>query len=456
VGARLTDSELYGHLWGTDELRALFEERARIASWLNILVCLSRAQAELGIVPSAAAEAIARGARIEALDLDLVAAETRRTGHSTLGLIMALQRALPEDAGEWVYYGATVQDLTDTWTALTMRAVGRIAWRDLRSMETSALDLARRHRATPMSGRTHGQPGSPITFGLKAAGWADELRRHLDRLREGAPRWLVGQLAGATGNLAFFGEGGIELRRRFCREVGLADPGISWTASRDRIAEFVHVLAMIASTLGRIGSEVYELQRAEIGELRERASPGSVGSITMPHKRNPESSEHLVTLSRLVRAQEGVLLEGMIQEHERDGRGWKAEWVAFPEACLLTGAALAFGRQLLEGLEVDEAAMRRNLDAVGFPSEHLLSALAPVLGKHRAQARLQELLADARSSAVSLPEAVRAAEDLREALVGSAVADAIGSIDAGSSEAMVDAVLARAGEARAAEGDDWP
>jgi adenylosuccinate lyase len=455
VGARLTDSALYGHLWGTDELRSLFDEAPRVGSWLRILSALADAQAELGIVPRAAADAIAAEAKVEALDLGFVAAETRRTGHSTLGLIHGLQRVLPEDAAEWVYFGATVQDLTDTWTALTMRAVGAIAYRDLRALEASALDLSRRYRDTPMAGRTHGQPGSPITFGLKAAGWADELRRHIDRLREGEPRWAVGQLAGATGNLAFYGDAGPELRRRFCAKLGLGDPAISWTTSRDRLAEFTHVLAMGSSTIGRIGSEVLELQRAEIAELREPAPREGVGSITMPHKRNPEVSEHLVTLSRLVRASAGVILEGMIQEHERDGRGWKAEWVAFPEVCLLTGTALALARPLLEGLEVDEAAMRRNLEASdGQGSERLLAALAPVMGKHRAQARLQEVLAQARTSGETLLEAIRAADDLRDALGEETFAELLGRIDTGSAGAMVDAVLARAEEARAAEGDD--
>jgi len=457
VGARLTDSGLYGHLWGTDEVRALFDEVPRIQRWLEILASLADAQAEMGIVPRGAADTLAREARVEALDLGFVAAETRRTGHSTLGLIRGLQRVLPEDAAEWVYYGATVQDLTDTWTAVTMKAVGRIAWRDLRAIEASALGLARRHRDTPMAGRTHGQPGAPITFGFKAASWADEIRRHLERLRGGAPRWLVGQLAGATGNLAFFGEQGPELRRRFCEKVGLGDPGVSWTTSRDRLAEFVHLLAMVSGTLARIGSEIYELQRAEIGELREPASAEGVGSITMPHKRNPEISEHLATLSRLVRAQADVVLEGMIQEHERDGRGWKAEWFAFPEACLLTGTALDLAERVLDGLEVDQAAMLRNLEASGYAgSERLLAALAPVLGKHRSQARLQELCAAARREGRTLEEGVRAAEDVMAAVGEEHLADVFRSVDTGSSATMVDDVLARAEAARAVEGDDWP
>ena len=146
-----------------------------------------------------------------------------------------------------------------------------------------------------MAGRTHGQPGSPITFGFKVASWADEVRRHLQRLAEGRPRWLVGQLGGAVGTLGFFAPRGAELRAEFCAELGLADPGISWLTSRDRIAEFGGLLAMICGTLARIGNEVYELQRPEIGELREPTTGDTVGSITMPHKRNPEGSEHLDT-----------------------------------------------------------------------------------------------------------------------------------------------------------------
>jgi len=274
VGTRLSDSEQYAHLWGTPELTALFDERARLQSWLDILVGLARAQAGLGMIPAAAAEQIATNARAESLDLEYVAEQTRLTSHSMLGLIRGLQQILPETAGQYVYVGATVQDVTDTWFALVMRDVGSAVWRDLHVIEESLLDLAQTHRDTLMAGRTHGQPGSPITFGFKVASWADEVRRHLDRLREGRPRWVVGQLAGAVGVLGFFEPRGLELRQAFCAELGVADPGISWLTSRDRIAEFAGVLSMIAGTLARIGNEVYELQRPEIGELREPHNPG--------------------------------------------------------------------------------------------------------------------------------------------------------------------------------------
>jgi adenylosuccinate lyase len=452
VGARIADSALYGHLWGTDELRGVLSEEARIRDWIGILVHLAGAQAEAGIVPADAADAIERWAAVGRLDLGEVARATRETGHSTLGLIRELQAALPPEAAEWVYYGATVQDLTDTWTATVMRRVGGVAWRDLRAIESLLLGLAADYRDTPMPGRTHGQPGAPVTFGWKVAGYADEVRRHLDRLREGAPRWLVGQLGGAVGTLAFYGDRGPEVRRRFCARLGLRDPGISWLTARDRVAEFASVLSLAASTLGRLGNEILQLQRPEIDELAEPVTPGSVGSITMPHKRNPELSEHLVTLSRLVRANAGVVLEGLVAEHERDGREWKAEWIAFPEVCLLTGVSLYLGRRVLSGLEVNTVAMRRNAEAGMLGSEHALAALAPLLGKHRAQALLQEALAEGRRLGLSLAEAVARCEELRP---HASVLQPAG-FDTGSAGAMVDDVLERARAARAAEPDGWP
>jgi adenylosuccinate lyase len=402
VGTRLTDSVIYAHLWGTDELARVFDEPARLQCWLDILVALARAQARLGIVPAQAAEAIAAGARVAALDLDYIAEQTRLTSHSTVALIRGLRRVLPEHARDYVYFGATVQDLTDTWFGVVMREVGALVWRDLRALEADLLGLARTHRDTVQVGRTHGQPGAPVTFGFKAASWADEVRRHLTRLGEGRSRWLVGQLGGAVGVLALFGTDGLALRRLFCTEVGLRDPGISWLTSRDRLAEFGHLLAMVCATLARIGGEVYELQRPEIGELAEPITATTVGSITMPHKRNPERSEHLDTLARLARASAAVLTEGLAQLHERDGRGWKAEWVALPEVCLLTGAALRTARTVVSGLEVHPGAMAANL------------------------ADLEEL------------------------------SGWIGRAPVGVAAEMVDAVLARAAAARAAEPETWP
>jgi adenylosuccinate lyase len=395
VSARITDSTMYSHLWGTPELRAVFDEEARIQGWLDVLAGLARAQAREGLVPTAAAEAITRTARVELLDLDRVAAGTRETGHSTLGLIHELRRVLPEGAREHVYVGATVQDVTDTWTSLAIRRVGGIVWRDLRAIEDRLLDLAVQHRDALIAGRTHGQPGAPATFGWKAASWADEVRRHLERLREGSDRWLVAQLGGGLGTLVDFGADPLAVRARFAADLGLGDPTISWLSSRDRLAEFGHLLALVCGTLARIGEEVYELQRPEIGELGEPRADTVVGSITMHHKRNPEGSEHLDTLARLVRANAGVLTESVVSQHERDGRAWKAEWVALPEVCLLTGSALAIGRRLVDGLEVNTDRMTQNvrtyLGSTQNPSDPgAAPAMVDLVVARARQARLDE------------------------------------------------------------------
>jgi adenylosuccinate lyase len=443
TGARITDSAMYGHLWGTPAVRAVFEERGRLQGWLDVLAALARAQAAEGLIPAAAADVATARARVDLLDLDVVAAETRASGHSTLGLIRALRDVMPPEVHACVYVGATVQDLTDTWTALALRTVLAQVRRDLVRAEELALGLAERHRDTLMSGRTHGQPGAPVTFGWKAASWADEIARHLDRLREGSPRWLVGQLGGGVGSLAAQGPTALAVRARFCAELGLGDPGISWLTARDRIAEVGGVLAMVTGTLARIGNEVFELQRPELGELREPVPEGVVGSITMPHKRNPERSEHLDTLARLVRASAGVLLEAMSGVHERDGRSWKAEWVALPEVCLLSATACSFAADLLAGLEVDADAMGRNLDDY-TGSEQALALLAGRLGRHAAREALQTALADGRHAgrpmAVTLVDA---------GLLDPAEAAAL-EPDAGACGEMVDLVVARARSAEAA------
>ncbi|MDQ3456144.1 MAG: adenylosuccinate lyase family protein [Actinomycetota bacterium] len=386
MSAHPVDSRFFGHLWGTDEVRALLDDEGRIAAWLDILAVLAEAQGDVGLIPVEAARVIREHARMDNVDLDLVAEQTRSSGHSTMGLIRALRATLPEDAREWVYYGATVQDLSDTWASLLTQRLTDIVGRDVIAMRDRAAALAREHRDIPMAGRTHGQPGLPITFGFKAAGWAAELDRQLRRLAESRARREVVQLGGALGTMQFWGEAAPALLGRFAERLGLHEPEIAWLTARDRVAEFVTLLASVAGTIGRIGNEVFQLQRPEIGEVREAFTPGTVGSITMPHKRNPEHSEHLVTLSRVVRAQAGLALEGMVGEHERDGRAWKTEWLLLPEACLATGASCALGRQMLDGLEVDAERMAANLAGHrGYlMSESVLRALSDRFGKHTA------------------------------------------------------------------------
>lgn len=448
MDAHLIDSAVYGHAWSTPESHALFAERARLSRWVEVLKALAAAQADLGIIPDSSSQAIA-ALDAQSLDPTTVGAETRRTSHSALGLVRELQARLPEHAREHVYYGATVQDVSDTAAALEMRDAGAIVWRDLRALEGLLLELAERHRDTPMLGRTHGQPGAPVTFGFKAASWADETGRHLQRWRQSRPRLVVGQLAGAVGVLGFYGDLGAELRRRFCERLGLGDPAVSWIAARDRIAEFAGNAALMSATMARIANEVYNLQRREIGELSEVASEATVGSFTMPHKRNPERSEQIVTLARLVRSAAGVLTETMVGDHERDGRTWKTEWVLLPELSHYLLAQLSLSRGLVESLEVNTEAMAANLVEMGdFGSQELLKRLSARLGKHRANDELQKAYRLARSSGRPLAEVL-------EGVATPAELDGLDRPATGSAAAMVDVVVAAA-ERRAAESDEWP
>jgi adenylosuccinate lyase len=437
----MIDSVVYGHLWATDETRALFDDRGRTRAWLDIIAALATAQAELGIIPT---EAAAQIAAISQVDLQAVGEQTRATGHSTLGLIRVLQGALGPEGAEWVYYGATVQDVTDTWFGLVMQRVLAILRRDLGAIERALLALAEEHRDTLMLGRTHGQPGLPITFGFKVAVWAAEVRRHRDRVEEAEPRLAVGQLAGAVGTLSAWGAQGPELQRRLMERVGLRVPDTSWLTARDRIAEFTTLLALVTGTLAKIGNEVYNLQRAEIGEVSEAPTEGVVGSITMPQKRNPERSEHLSTLARIVRADAGLALEGLVGEHERDGAAWKTEWTFLPQAANATAVALALATELVSGLRVDGKRMRANLDAQdGYVlAEPVMLALAERVGKNRAHELVHRAALAGQEAGIPFADALRADAEIAAQLED---VDALLRPEAalGAVPAIVDAVLER-------------
>ena len=442
-------SAVYAHLWSTPEVEVLLADEGRLASWLDILAALARAQGELGLIPAEAADEIARSAELENLDLDYVIEQTRATEHSTLGLIRGVQQVLSASAGEWFCYGATVQDVADTWSALVMRDVGRVVERDLAAVEAVLRKLARRYKSTPIAARTHGQPGLPVTFGYKAAVLAAEVRRHRERLGDGSSRWLVGQLGGAAGTGSLWGSARGPLVERYCDLLGLGRPEGPWISARDRLAEFGSVLAMVCATLGKLGNEVLELQRPEIGELAEPFTPGAVGSITMPHKRNPERSEHLVTLARLARAEASVLVESMVVEHERDGRAWKAEWAAFPEVCRLTSASLRLARGLVDGLAVDPAAMAANVVRGGgyLFSERVMAALAAKVGKQTAHLLVYDASMAGVEAGRTFREALEAVPAITDALSKTELDELLDPAAAvGQAPEIVDEILASLGD----------
>jgi adenylosuccinate lyase len=337
-----------------------------------------------------------------------MSAATRTSAHSTAGLIEVLSSELSEHSREWLYYGATVQDLSDTWTAVLMRRFAAIALRDLREIEGLLLELAEQNRGTAMLGRTHGQPGAPITFGYKAVVWATEVRRHIERLKEMHDRITVVQLGGAVGTGAVFGHHVTELQEKFASRLGLGVPELPWLSARDRIAEFVTWLAMVTGTLGKVGREITNLQRPEIDELRQPDLGNGVGSITMPHKRNPAASEQLVTLARVARSSAGLALEGLVHEHERDGAAWKAEWLFIPEAMMVTAASMSLGKRVVAGLEVRSEQMARNLSQQrGYVfSEQAMRVLGLRIGHHTARDLVGSVARSGVDAGVSFEEAL--------------------------------------------------
>lgn len=442
-------SAVYGPAWSTPALRALFDDQPRTRRWLDILATLAEVQGEFAVIPAENAAAVAAACRSMRLDeaffADFVAGYAA-TGHSTAGLIEAVRRRAPPAAGEWVHYGATVQDVTDTWMMLALgEACGHLVG-DLDRAIAAAARLCREHRDTPMAGRTHGRQGLPITFGFKVAGWLAELRRHRRRFDEVAARMGTGQLCGGVGSLSALGPHGLEVQRVFCERLGLRPPATSWTASRDVVVEWAHLLVLAAGTADRIGHEVYGLQRDEIGEVSEGAAVAQIGSITMPHKRNPELSEHLGTLSRVVRANAAVLAESLPHEHERDGRAWKIEWHAVPELTMAAGKAMDLMAQLIDNLEVHGERMRRNLEASGGQvySEAVMLALAARVGKQTAHALVHRVAGEAAADGRPFRRAIAEDPTIAAALSTAEIARLFDAdLQTAQCAALVDRVLLR-------------
>jgi len=352
--------------YGRAEVRELFSRAARLGRALRVEAALALAQAELGLVPTADAQAIGRAATLEHVRLERVDEIERSTRHDVMAISLALAEAAGP-AGRWVHYGATSADITDTALGLELKESLAILRTDLTTLARALADLARKHRATPEIGRTHGQHGVPFTFGYKMAVAAAEVARHRQRLDELAPRLSVGKMAGAVGTGAGFGPHAAEVEEGVMRQLGLTpDEAPTQIVGRDRIAEFGTFLALVAGTAERLATEVRNLQRTEIGEVAEPFDEArQVGSSTMAQKRNPMVSENVTSLARVIRAFALPLLENMVQWHERDLSNSANERIVLPHAIVLTDDVLSKLTGVFRGLEVDTARMERAIVAAG-------------------------------------------------------------------------------------------
>ena len=381
--------ELLARLFGSPEASAAFGDRARLQGMLDFEAALARAEARTGVIPAAAAEAIARRCRAELFDVAALAEGTAKAGNPAIPLIAALTSQVAEgdaSAARYVHRGATSQDAMDTGLVLQLRQVAAVLREDLDRLSTALAGRAEEHKTTLLAGRTLLQHATPVTLGMKMAGWLDAVERHAARLPELLSRALVLQLGGAAGTLAALGGKGLEVAEALASDLGLRMPAIPWHAQRDRIAEFATFLGLLTGTLGKIARDVSLLMQTEVGEAFEPAAEGRGGSSTMPQKRNPVSAAVALAAAARVPGLVATLLSAMVQEHERGLGGWHAEWETLPELCVLAAGALRQTVETIEGLEVDPARMRANLEATRgrILAEAASMALAARVGRSQA------------------------------------------------------------------------
>jgi 3-carboxy-cis,cis-muconate cycloisomerase len=379
------DSLLFRDAFGTPRMRAVFSDRALIARYIEVEIALARAEARCGVIPAEAAEAIAHGCDLDALDLELMRRETDNVGYPILPLVHQLVKQCGE-AGRWLHWGATTQDIMDTAVVLQMREGLRIVGEDIAELRRILADLAQKHRDTPMAGRTHLQQALPVTFGYKAAIWLAMFDRHAERLAQLRPRVLVGQFAGAAGTLASLGDKGFAVQAALCEELKLGLPVATWHVARDGFAETVNFLGLVTGSLGKIALDVMIMASTELAEVYEPFVPGRGASSTMPQKRNPISSELILAAAKGVRQHAGLMLDAMIHDFERATGPWHAEWMAIPESFVLTAGALHQAKFALGGLVVDAGRMAQNLGLSKglIVAEAVMMHLAPFIGRQQA------------------------------------------------------------------------
>lgn len=381
----LINSRFLGSLFSTPEMRNVFSDTSTLVRYTEAEVALALAEGKLGLIPADAAKTIAERAAKISLDMDRLERETHNVGYPILPLVHQLAEGLG-DAGKFLHWGATTQDIMDTALVLQIRAGLDLVEADLRGVAAQLRRLSAEYRDTPMAGRTHLQHALPVTFGLKTAIWLGMVERNLERLQQLRPRVLVGQFAGAGGTLASLGDRGLDVQVAMMAELKLGVPETTWHTARDGLAETAQWLGLVTTSLAKMALDVSLMMANEFGEVFEPFVQGRGASSTMPQKRNPISCEVMIGAAKTVRHLAGLALDGAVQDFERATGPWQAEWVALPEAFLHTAGAVSQALFMLTGLEVDTQRMRQNLDSTGglIVAEAVMMGLAPALGRNEA------------------------------------------------------------------------
>lgn len=396
------------------EVQVMFGRTGRFDRWLRIEAALARAQAELGIIPKRAAADIAAAASVERLDFDKYDALYEKTGHPLVAMLRLLEAAAGPESGQYIHLGATTHDIMDSAMMLAIKEMYQHIDAKLSSMLKTIGSLTLQYADTPMIGRTHNVHALPITFGYKTAIWGDELWRLRERMQTSRERVLALQMSGAVGSMVSFAPDGQKLQVELSRLLGLSVPEVCWHTSRDRLAEFVAQLTLLAGALGRISREVYLLMGTEISELSETWGDGRVGSSTMPHKVNPTSTQHMMSLARDIRYHNGAVMEMMEVEHERDMMHFIGEREHLEGCCIAAAELVDRGDELLTGLVVNTSAMKRNLALLGglTQSEHVMLELGKHIGKQNAHECINKIAVSAYQSGESFAACLKQNEEI--------------------------------------------
>lgn len=386
MACNMLDSMLYKNSFSTTHMREIFDDMTVVQNILDIEAALAQTQAEMGIIPKEAAEEITKKAKVENLDISNIQAGIAKVGHSLVPILDEFERICDGHYGEYLHLGATTQDIIDTAFMLSIKRGFDIIYKDMLETEIIMLDMVQKYRNTIMPGRSHTQQALPITFGYKVSVWSSEVRRNIERMEDCAKRCFVGELSGAVGTMAGFGAEGLEVSDRTIKRLGLNIPDVAWHVSRDRISEICTTLAIITYTNGKIGNELAKHQMTEISEVFEGFVPGSVGSSTMPHKRNPNKLESLQMIARLTKGSAETTMESMFCEHERDGALWKIEWKSANETVILAGTSSNNIKNVMKNLVVNEDKMRKDLYVLKglMQSEGIMLELGKHIGKQTA------------------------------------------------------------------------
>ena len=438
----MTFSTLFSGLLSDSEAAEIFGDAATVGAMIKVEKALARVQARAGLIPAATAETIVAAAESLHPDLEELIAGSARSGVPVIALVEQLRAAAGPDAGAYVHWGATSQDVMDTALVLRLGRLLEILEDRLVRVAERLAALAERHRSTLMAARTRSQQALPTTFGLKAANWLLPLLRHRQRLAEIKPRLLVVQLGGAAGTLAALNGQGLALMAALAEDLGLGLPPAPWHSQRDNLVELAGWLALVTSSLGKLGRDLVLLGQSEVAEVR----PGTPGaSSTLPHKSNPVAAETLVTLAAYAAGRVASAHQAMVHEHERDGAAWQLESLVLPELAVATAAALGHAEAVLADLVVDDARMRQNLEATGglVLAEAASFALAAHMPRSDAQALVQEACREAASGG-HLIEILR--ERTSAPVDWPLLADPAKAL--GATDALIDRILAKMGEQR--------